>query len=189
MNIMKRIILYLMFLALSLSVSAQQSVKFMGIPITDTYDEFVEKLAEKMHLDQRSGSRSQFSGTFAGMDSCCISVSRDPNHDPYKTDLGWIIVCPHATSYQHGYVKQETIENIVSLYSQKYGQPEIRKVHDAEEETSSGHILPERNYTFYGYKIEDSYISVDITEYMDKKHKLTIWYYITDKRKDPLDDI
>lgn len=176
MNIMKRIILYLMFLALSLSVSAQQSVKFMGIPITDTYEQFVEKLSEKMNVTEQSlGHHTTFNDEFAGIRDCEITVYKKGKY------IDRIFVIPS----EFVIMDNKTAENVLTLYKQKYGSPQVE---DFDGYLGKWHY----SGTTYDFQIGNSNISLTIkNSTLGKKGMgLSIIYYpISKHKKQSIEDI
>ena len=90
---MKRILIALLFIFSCIGVMAQNTnehLKFMGIPINGTLENFTQKLVAKgMKRQQCRDDMWAFRGKFAGKDDCTIYVSQVPSRNiVYK-----VVVC------------------------------------------------------------------------------------------------
>ncbi len=133
---MKRLTLTILCLVMAvLSVAAQTQeegktslqdvitslhLKFMGIPIFGTPDEFGKKLSEVGFLyDRKFGNALWYKGSFAGYYNCEVAVKYAVK---YNKDFVYevVVIFPEAYSWNHLY---DTYSSLKTKLSVKYGEP------------------------------------------------------------------
>ncbi len=134
---MKKIIILLTFLSITISSFAQESnehLKFKGIPINGTLNSFVAKLKQKgfTHITTSDGV-AMLSGDFAAYKDCTIGAVALKNRD---------LVCKVAVIFSSRETWSSLENNYLSLkqmLTKKYGEPS-----DCVE-TFQSHYQPEND--------------------------------------------
>lgn len=117
---MKKILITLCIIMLSFAMRAQEHMTFMGIPIDGKISTFVQKLEDKGFTYVNTGYGVTFlTGSFAGNRDCIILV-----FSSIKSLTVWkiFVVFPSKSSWES--LKNE-YQTMKSLYSRKYGEPNI----------------------------------------------------------------
>lgn len=118
---MKKILIALCIIMLSFAMRAQEHMTFMGIPIDGKISTFVQKLEDKGFtcVRTREDGVAYLTGSFAGKRDCIILVAPS-----VKSLTVWkvVVVFPSKSSWES--LKNE-YQTMKSLYSRKYGEPNI----------------------------------------------------------------
>ena len=107
---MKRILFLLAFVPAL--ICAQDEVKFMGIPICYTYEQLTTELSKKLTKKHVNEIETDFTGTFAGIDECDISVVRN--------DSGYV---DQIIVMKNLWYKSADVPTLKLMYDDKYGNP------------------------------------------------------------------
>ena len=151
-------------------------VRFLDIPINQSFDSFGETLCQKAtlrdaHTTVILGTRqATFSANFAGFPNCSVVIYENESH---WMDNIWVILPAYEGIAR---IKQAKLDydNLVTSYKQKYGKSEV------QYETLGGDVVN----TFLIDNIE---ISVGIFDFskgnLGNEASIHIHYYILSGRK------
>ncbi|MCF0174619.1 MAG: hypothetical protein HUJ95_04680 [Bacteroidales bacterium] len=148
----KKIIFFLVFLFLSISISAQEHLSFKNIPIDGNITDFVAKLKEQGFTVKENFKNSVIlNGPFAGYDDCTIFVLFSTS-----SETVWKVsaTLPHRSSWL----------STLSMYQ------------DFKEEYIKKYGVPSNSYEFFldPYKLGDGYELQAIK--LEKGYYSTYWY-------------
>lgn len=140
---MKKLFILLAAAVMAINVMAQVEVKFMGIPVSYSYEQFISELGQKVQLEYHYSTSDEYKGTFAGIEDCGIGVEKDESGDVKQ-----IIVDKNL------WRAPADIQTLKLKYDTKYGAP----ISDREDRD---------NTHYYTYKAGDTQIEL-ILEYGDR---------------------
>ena len=190
---MKKIML-LFVLMLSISIQAQEHLKFMGIPIDGSVEKFAKKLEAKgLKKVSKPNERVMLAGTFAGNEDCYIMLSSGNGQN--KTIEGVGVILPASDSWSIVMTKYQTLKTQLST---KYGKPTTVEEEFYKYEPSTDFLrfyeVQNGNAIFKtSFYSEEGYIALNISSveigkgyvqliYVDNANSLM-------RNKDALDDL
>jgi len=178
---MKKLFLVTLLALLTLSVQGQKThLKFMGIPLTGTINNFQTKLSAKgIKVDQKvnkmvtEGARV-FKGTFSGEDAIIFIYYDVKTKIVYRAKV--VIKCFNADNYKEKFYALKN--NLSKKYADAYkyedeqnGQPEVVFMVSASDGTEIGDIGLYAGKKLYSFTDEID-MHLDYSDYAnDKSHK------------------
>ena len=168
---MKRLLTIVAFIFSFMFVMAQtpnNHLTFKGIPVTETLENFAQKLEAKGFKKTYSDKTSvEFEGEFAGYSDCEIYVYKAPNRNiVYKV----VVFFPKESSWV--YLEKE-YNHFKGVLTNKYGEPTSHSETFKEgastfSDAAKMSSLKEGNCDYYSkWKVDNGYIKVEIAPIID----------------------
>lgn len=172
---MKKILITLCIIMLSFAMRAQEHMTFMGIPIDGKISAFVQKLEDKGFTYVNTGYGVTFlTGTFAGNRNCIILVGSS-----IKSLTVWKVVVAFPSKSSWESLKNE-YQTMKSLYSRKYGEPDIFEYFTSPYYEGDGYemtALSTGKATYESFfKTNDGYIHLAIKDGKYRGGYVTVGY-------------
>lgn len=172
---MKKILITLCIIMLSFAMRAQEHMTFMGIPIDGKISAFTQKLEDKGFTYVKTEDGVTFlTGSFAGNRDCIILVASS-----IKSLTVWkvLVVFPSKSSWES--LKNE-YQTMKSLYSRKYGEPNIYEFFISPYYEGDGYEMTaisigKAHYESF-FKTNDGYIHLAIKDGKYRSGYVTVGY-------------
>ena len=172
---MKKILITLCIIMLSFAMRAQEHMTFMGIPIDGKISTFTQKLEDKGFTYVKAEDGVTFlTGTFAGNRNCIILVGSS-----IKSLTVWKVVVAFPSKSSWESLKNE-YQTMKSLYSRKYGEPNIYEFFISPYYEGDGYEMTaisigKAHYESF-FKTNDGYIHLAIKDGKYRSGYVTVEY-------------
>lgn len=159
---MKKIILTLSFLMILISSFAQSTehLKFKGVPIDGTLNEYVAKMKQVGFSHQGTEDGTAFlSGEFAGYSDCIVGVKT-----LQKLNLVHEIVVLFPSQYKWSGLSYD-YERLKTMLSKKYGEPDkcVEKCDGDDDNSKMYEVRMDRCEYFSIYNTDNGSITLQIS--------------------------
>ena len=144
-EIMKKFFVITIFVLMCVS-SIAQNLLFMGIDTEQSYISFNRNISSKLTFQSESDTYAAYSGTFAGLSDCWITVTKSFSNTVHNIH----VVCRGLSS--------DVINRMIASYTEKYGR--VYKTY--QKSVNKGKDVA----TYYDYKVGLHKIEIEVIYYV-----------------------
>lgn len=164
----KRLLISALLWAVTMCVFAQDHLKFKGVPIDGTREEFVKKMkAAGFSEIGTEDAVTLLNGEFAGYKECYVGVYTLQKKN-LVSKIGVMFQTSNTWSYLHG-----TYSNLVDMLTEKYGKPtkQVERFNSYANPTNDGDRMIQveldncEYYTTYELKNGSIQVSIEHKSY------------------------